>query len=130
MCSLFGRPLSVVLMEASNDPLVRHLTLFDLIVIGVAGTVGSGIFAIVGLIGSTYAGPAAVVSWVLAGIGCVFSGLSYAELSSIIPSEGGTYAYAFVALGELPAIITAWCLTLEFGISGAAVARAWADKIV
>lgn len=49
----------------------------------------------------------------LAGIGCVFSGLSYAELSSIIPSEGGTYAYAFVALGELPAIVTAWCLTLE-----------------
>ena len=53
------------------------------------------------------------MSWILAGIGCVFSGLSYAELSSIIPSEGGTYAYAFVALGELPAIITAWCLTLE-----------------
>lgn len=53
------------------------------------------------------------MSWLLAGIGCVFSGLSYAELSSIIPSEGGTYAYAFVALGELPAIITAWCLTLE-----------------
>ncbi|CBN77482.1 cationic amino acid transporter-like protein [Ectocarpus siliculosus] len=128
--ALIRKPLAVVLMEASNDPLVRHLTLFDLVVIGVAGTVGSGIFAIVGLIGSTYAGPAAVVSWVLAGIGCVFSGLSYAELSSIIPSEGGTYAYAFVALGELPAIVTAWCLTLEFGISGAAVARAWADKIV
>lgn len=53
------------------------------------------------------------MSWILAGIGCVFSGLSYAELSSVIPSEGGTYAYAFVALGELPAIITAWCLTLE-----------------
>lgn len=53
MCFLFGRPLAVVLMEASNDPLVRHLTLFDLVVIGVAGTVGSGIFAIVGLIGST-----------------------------------------------------------------------------
>lgn len=59
------------------------------------------------------AGPAAVLSWVLAGIGCVFSGLSYAELSSTIPSEGGAYAYAFVALGELPATITAWCLTLE-----------------
>ena len=61
------------------------------------------------------AGPAGIVSWVLAGIGCIFSGLSYAELSSIIPSEGGAYAYAFVALGELPAAITAWCLTLEVG---------------
>lgn len=59
------------------------------------------------------AGPAGIISWLLAGVGCVFSGLSYAELSSIIPSEGGTYAYAFVALGELPAAITAWCLTLE-----------------
>ncbi|CAM9914057.1 unnamed protein product, partial [Hapterophycus canaliculatus] len=107
------RPLSVVLTEATKDPLVRHLTLFDLVVIGVAGTIGSGIFAIVGLIGSSYAGPAGIISWVLAGVGCVFSGLSYAELSSIIPSEGGTYAYAFVALGELPALITAWCLTLE-----------------
>lgn len=62
---------------------------------------------------TTDAGPAGIVSWVLAGIGCVFSGLSYAELSSIIPSEGGAYAYAFVTLGELPATITAWCLTLE-----------------
>eukprot|EP00752_Nemacystus_decipiens_P010846 g9644.t1 len=128
--ALIRKPLAVVLMEATDDTLVRHLTLMDLIVIGVAGTVGSGIFAIVGLIGSSYAGPAGIVSWLLAGIGCVFSGLSYAELSSIIPSEGGTYAYAFVALGELPAIITAWCLTLEFGISGAAVARVWADKVL
>lgn len=53
------------------------------------------------------------MSWLLAGVGCVFSGLSYAELSSIIPSDGGAYAYAYVALGELPAVLTAWCLTLE-----------------
>eukprot|EP00903_Cladosiphon_okamuranus_P014727 g13647.t1 len=127
--ALIRKPLAVVLTEASEDTLIRHLSLLDLVVIGVAGTVGSGIFAIVGLIGSAYAGPAGIVSWLLAGIGCVFSGLSYAELSSIVPSEGGTYAYAFVALGELPAMITAWCLTLEFGISGAAVARIWADKV-
>lgn len=62
-------------------------------------------------------GPAGILSWLLAGIGCVFSGLSYAELSSIMPTDGGTYAYAFVALGELPAIITAWCLTLEVHVS-------------
>ena len=61
------------------------------------------------------AGPAGIVSWALAGIGCIFSGLSYAELSSVIPAQGGAYAYAFVALGELPAAITAWCLTLEVG---------------
>eukprot|EP00904_Undaria_pinnatifida_P013420 jgi/Undpi1/9208/HiC_scaffold_26.g11666.m1 len=125
-----GLPLSVVLAEADEEVLVRHLTLFDLVVIGVAGTLGTGIFAVVGLIGHDYAGPAGIISWMLAGIGCVFSGLSYAELSSIIPSQGGAYAYAFVALGELPAAITAWCLTLEFGISSASVARMWADKVL
>ncbi|CAM9474792.1 unnamed protein product [Ascophyllum nodosum] len=128
--ALLRKPLSVMLLETSEDTLIRHLTLFDLVIIGVAGTIGTGVFAIVGLIGSSYAGPAGVVSWLLAGVGCVFSGLSYAELSSIIPSEGGTYAYAFVALGELPAAIAAWCLTLEFGVSGAAVARVWADNIL
>lgn len=61
------------------------------------------------------AGPASIVSWMMAGIGCFLTGLSYAELSSVIPSAGGAYAYAFVALGELPAAITAWCLTLEVG---------------
>eukprot|EP00904_Undaria_pinnatifida_P013419 jgi/Undpi1/9207/HiC_scaffold_26.g11665.m1 len=128
--AMIRKPLSVVLEESNGEALVRHLTLLDLVVIGVAGTLGTGIFAMVGLIGHDYAGPAGMLSWVLAGIGCIFSGLSYAELSSIIPSQGGAYAYAFVALGELPAAITAWCLTLEFGVSGASVARAWADKVL
>lgn len=73
--------------------------------------VGKSFDVVIGIVAD--AGPGAIVSWVLAGICCVVSGLSYAELSSIIPSEGGAYAYAFVALGELPATITAWCLTLE-----------------
>ncbi|CAM9749699.1 unnamed protein product, partial [Choristocarpus tenellus] len=115
--ALLRKPMPVVLEEVTQDKLERHLTLFDLVVIGVAGTIGSGMFALVGLIASSYAGPAGVISWTLAGLGCMLSGLSYAELSSMIPSEGGAYAYAYVALGELPAMLTGWLLTLEVGNS-------------
>ena len=55
--------------------------------------------------------------------------MSYAELSCRIPSAGSSYAYVYVALGEFPAVIAAWCLSLEYGISGSAVARSWGDKV-
>ena len=101
----------------------RHLTLFDLVSIGVGGTIGSGIFVLNGLIANQYAGPATFLSWIVSGIAALLSGCCYAELSGRIPSAGSSYAYAFVALGELPAFITAAMLTLEFLLSGSAVAR-------
>lgn len=101
----------------------RHLTLFDLVSIGVGGTIGSGIFVLNGLIAHSYAGPATFLSWMISGITALLSGCCYAELSGRIPSAGSSYAYAFVALGELPAFITAGMLTLEFLLSGSAVAR-------
>lgn len=66
----------------------------------------------------------------IAGFCCIFSAMSYAELAGRIPSSGSSYAYVYYALGELPAVIAAWCLTLEYGISGAAVARSWGDKLI
>jgi len=101
----------------------RHLTLFDLVSIGVGGTIGSGIFVLNGLIANQYAGPATFLSWIISGIAALLSGCCYAELSGRIPSAGSSYAYAFVALGELPAFVTAAMLTLEFLLSGSAVAR-------
>eukprot|EP00984_Skeletonema_dohrnii_P002329 scaffold804_cov85-Skeletonema_dohrnii-CCMP3373.AAC.14 len=108
----------------------RHLSLFDLVSIGVGGTIGSGIFVLNGLIAHSYAGPATFISWIVSGIAALLSGCCYAELSGRIPSAGSSYAYAFVALGELPAFITAFMLTLEFLLSGSAVARSWGDKVV
>ena len=108
----------------------RHLSLFDLVSIGVGGTIGSGIFVLNGLIANQYAGPATFISWTVSGIAAMLSGCCYAELSGRIPSVGSSYAYAFVALGELPAFITAGMLTLEFLLSGSAVARSWGDKLV
>lgn len=106
----------------------RTLGLFDLIMIGIGGTVGSGVFATAGLIASAYAGPAAVLSWMVAGAGCILSGFSFMELSCLIPSTGSTYAYAYHSLGELPAMFAGFLLTLEYGVSSAGGARSWSDK--
>lgn len=105
------------------------MSTFDLICIGIGGTVGSGVFVLTGIIAREYAGPGVVLSWLIAGIGCSFSAMSYAELSTRIPSAGSSYAYVYCALGEFPAVIAAWCLSLEYGISGSAVARSWGDKV-
>jgi hypothetical protein len=101
----------------------RHLTLFDLVSIGVGGTIGSGIFVLNGFIAHSYAGPATFLSWAISGFAALLSGCCYAELSGRIPTAGSSYAYAFVALGELPAFVTACMLSLEFLLSGSAVAR-------
>jgi amino acid transporter len=116
-------------LEIDHSKLERTYTLFDLICVGIGGTVGSGVFVLTGLIAREYTGPGVVFSWLIAGFGCCFSAMSYAELSCRIPSAGSSYAYVYVGLGELPAVIAAWCLSLEYGISGAAVARSWGDKM-
>ncbi|GMF20693.1 unnamed protein product [Phytophthora lilii] len=109
--------------------MARTLGLFDLVMLGIGGTVGSGVFATAGLIAGSYAGPAATLSWLLAGAGCLLSGLSFMELACLIPSAGSTYAYAYHALGELPALLAGFLLTLEYGVSSAGGARAWSDKL-
>eukprot|EP00644_Phytophthora_capsici_P009029 jgi/Phyca11/541304/estExt2_Genewise1Plus.C_PHYCAscaffold_60508 len=117
------------IQEENAPEIQRTLGLFDLLMIGIGGTVGSGVFATAGLIASSYAGPAATLSWLLAGIGCLLSGLSFMELACLIPSAGSTYAYAYHALGELPALVAGFLLTLEYGVSSAGGARAWSDKL-
>lgn len=71
-----------------------------------------------------------VLSWAIAAFGCSINGFAYMELSSLVPSAGSVYAYSYYALGEVFAVIAAWCLTLEYGVSGAAVARSWGTKVV
>eukprot|EP00903_Cladosiphon_okamuranus_P017906 g16477.t1 len=124
-----AKPLSVVHAEESEGVLERSLGFWDLFALGFGGTVGSGVFVMAGLICHEIAGPAGVFSWIVAGFGCLLSAMSFAELSWRVPSAGGAYAYAFVALGELPAAIVGWCMTLEYGISGAAVAKSWGEML-
>ena len=123
------KPLAAFIAEESEERLERSLSLFDLVCVGVGGTLGSGIFVLTGLISHEYAGPGVVYSWLIAGVCTLFSAMAYAEMASRIPSCGSAYAYAYCALGELPAFLAAFFMTLEYGISGAAIARSWGNKM-
>lgn len=114
---------------SSSQSLERHLNLTDLILIGIGGTIGSGLFVLCGLVSNQYAGPATAISWTISGAAACISGACYAELSSRIPLAGSAYAYTFVAMGEFPAILAAACLSLEYIAAASAVARSWGDKI-
>lgn len=112
------------------EELHRHLSLFDLVCIGVGATIGSGFFVLIGLIAHTSAGPAVFLSWGIAGIAASASGLCYAELGGRFPDAGSSYLYAKETMGELASVIAAACLTLEYTGSASAVARSWGDKVV
>ena len=80
----------------------------------VGGTVGSGVFVLTGLIAREYTGPGVVISWLIAGFGCCFSAMSYAELSCRIPSAGSSYAYVYVALGKHVVLKSIFLLSYTF----------------
>ncbi|MFC5187906.1 APC family permease [Actinomadura harenae] len=97
----------------------------DLIVLGLGVMVGSGIFKISGQLAAQTAGPAVIVSFVVAGIVCLLAALSYAELSSIIPVAGSAYSFSYVAFGEVWAWVVGWSLILELLLAASVIARAW-----
>lgn len=107
----------------------KTLNLFDLTLLGVGGTLGSGLFLLTGRAARYVAGPGITLSFITAAFACLFSALSYAEMASRYPNSGGAYAFSYVALGELPAFLVGMCLTLEYGVSSAAVARSWASYL-
>eukprot|EP00928_Gymnodinium_smaydae_P031328 TRINITY_DN23026_c0_g1_i1.p1 TRINITY_DN23026_c0_g1~~TRINITY_DN23026_c0_g1_i1.p1 ORF type:complete len:604 (+),score=82.52 TRINITY_DN23026_c0_g1_i1:42-1814(+) len=125
------KTLKAILAEAAANAEEDggKLTLFDLLCIGIGGTIGSGVFALTGEV-LPVAGPAATLSWCLAGLTCLLSAFAYMELSAKIPSRGSCYAFSYHGLGELWGILGACCLTLEYAVSGAGVARSWSAKFV
>lgn len=112
--------------EQGHHNLKRHLGWFQLIVIGIGAIIGAGIFVITGKAAAEYAGPAIVISFIVASLICVFAGLCYAELSSLIPIAGGSYSYSYVALGELPAWLIGWSVTAQYILSASTVSAGWA----
>lgn len=103
--------------------------LFDLLCVGVGATVGSGVFVLTGLVAHGIAGPGVVISWIIAGCACCLSATSFAELSSRFPHSTSSYTFVRDTLGPWAAYLAAWCLSLECGISAAAVARSWGKKL-
>jgi basic amino acid/polyamine antiporter, APA family len=126
---LARKPTKRLIAEAhEKDGLRRAVGALDLTALGVGAIIGTGIFVIIGeAIGDS--GPAIVLSFLLAGITCVFSALSYAELASTIPVSGSAYSYSYATVGELVAWIIGWDLIIEYGLSVAVVAVGWGGYV-
>ncbi len=112
-----------------TNGLQRSLTATDLTFLGIGAIIGAGIFVLTGIAAATEAGPAIIISYLLAGIACGFSALAYAELASSIGGCGSAYGYAFASIGELIAWIIGWDLLLEYGMDAATVAIGWGGYV-
>jgi len=117
--------------EAKNDTrLKRALGPVNLTALGIGAIIGAGIFVLTGQAAAQYAGPAIVISFVLAGLACAFAGLCYAEFAALIPVSGSAYTYGYATLGEFVAWIIGWDLILEYLFAGATVAVGWSGYVV
>ena len=105
--------------------LKRSLGALNLTLLGIGAIIGAGIFVLTGTAAAQYAGPAIVLSFVLAGFGCLFAGLCYAEFASMIPIAGSAYTYGYATLGEFVACIIGWDLILEYLFAASTVAVGW-----
>jgi APA family basic amino acid/polyamine antiporter len=130
---LAKKPLEKLLAEARQEGehnLARALGPLNLIALGIGAVIGAGIFVMTGSAAAQFAGPAIVLSFLLAGIGCAFAGLCYAEFAAMIPISGSAYTYGYATLGEIFAWIIGWDLALEYAFSAATVASGWSGTIV
>jgi APA family basic amino acid/polyamine antiporter len=131
--SIFSRkPLKMLLAEAndSEKSLKRSLTATSLVALGIGGIIGAGLFSITGGAAANNAGPAITISFILAGVGCLFAGLCYAEFASMIPVAGSAYTYSYATLGEFVAWVIGWDLVLEYAVGAATVSISWSRYLV
>lgn len=122
-----------MIKDAKRNGLKKTLNAMDLIILGIGILIGSGIFAVVGIAAATPetgAGPALVLSMVIAAFACVFSALCYCEFAAMLPVAGGAYVYTFATLGEFMAWMVGCVLMLEYGIGFIGVACAWSNYFV
>ncbi len=124
MSLLRKKDVSVMMDMKQHSKLARHLSGFDLILLGIGAIIGTGIFVLTGT-GALYAGPALPISFIISAVVCALAALCYAEFSSMIPVSGSVYTYTYATIGELVAWIIGWCLILEYGLASSAVATGW-----
>src|SRR5579862_7441001 len=110
---------------AGENRLRRVLGPVQLSSLGVGAIIGAGIFVATGAAARNVAGPALMMSYVVAGITCIFAALCYAEFASMVPVAGSAYTYAYATLGELMAWVIGWDLILEYAVGAATVANGW-----
>jgi basic amino acid/polyamine antiporter, APA family len=116
--------------EAAGNELRRTLTATQLTLLGVGGVIGTGIFVLTGVAAAQNAGPALALSFIFAGIGCMFAGLCYAEFAAMIPVSGSAYSYSYATLGEGIAWFIGWNLILEYLFAVATVSVGWSGYAV
>src|SRR5213593_4225371 len=131
MAKLFARkPLDRLMAEAEEvgeHTLKRSLGWVNLVALGIGGIIGAGLFVRTAAAIADRAGPSVVLAFVVAGIGCTFAGLCYAEFASMIPVAGSAYTYSYATMGEFVAWIIGWDLILEYAVGAATVAIAWSE---
>jgi APA family basic amino acid/polyamine antiporter len=132
------KPIAVLQAEAKEGEfgsgpgaaqLRRTLSLWSLVALGIGAIIGAGIFVLTGHAAAANAGPAISLSFVLAGIVCVFAGLCYAEMASTVPIAGSAYTYAYATMGEFIAWVTGWNLILEYAFGATTVAIGWSGYV-
>src|SRR5215469_15863227 len=130
MANLFLRkPFEKLLDDADAHGLKRTLGPFSLIALGIGAIIGAGLFVRTAAAIADCAGPSVVLGFALAGVGCAFAGLCYAEFASMIPIAGSAYTYYYATMGELMAWIIGCDLVLEYAIGAATVAIAWSQYL-
>ncbi|MGZ8558127.1 MAG: amino acid permease [Chitinophagaceae bacterium] len=132
--SLFVRkPMNALMNEAQETgthTLKRTLGAGGLVALGIGAIIGAGLFSITGMAAANHAGPAITISFVVAGLGCLFAGLCYAEFASMIPVAGSAYTYSYATMGEFIAWIIGWDLVLEYAVGAATVGISWSRYLV
>src|SRR5947209_1632455 len=112
---------------SGEGTLKRTLGPWALIALGIGAVIGAGLFVRTAAAIADRAGPSVTVAFIVAGIGCAFAGLCYAEFASMIPVAGSAYTYSYATMGELVAWIIGWDLVLEYAVRAATVAIAWSE---
>jgi len=119
------KPIALFEADMKKSELNRVLTKWGLTSLGIGAIIGGGIFTLTGIAAHNHAGPGLAIAFVIAGIGCLFASLCYAEFASVLPVEGSAYAYSYGTMGEIFAWIIGWNLILEYMMGATTVAVAW-----
>ena len=116
--------------DAASSHLRRTMGALDVTLLGVGVIVGTGIFVLTGVAAAKYAGPALMLSFLIASVTCGFVSMTYSELAAMVPVAGSAYAYAYTSVGELFAWLVGWNLVLEYSVGASAVAGGWSAYVV
>src|SRR5262245_29563912 len=126
------KPIDQLMRETDDGEksLRRTLGPINLVALGIGAIIGAGLFVRTANAAAYHAGPSVVLAFVVAGIGCAFAGLCYAEMASMIPIAGSAYTYSYATLGEFLAWIIGWDLILEYALGAATVSVGWAGLVM